>query len=344
MDMWLPHQKKPQGKAETLEDLNEWKDALEDALAQAPNVALVMGHNSIFRNEPTDGIDVRSKHPVKSLVVGRPILLALEDVNGAPSFLEKALRFLEQYGVKVEGIFRQSASVDDVARRVREYEQGNNEFSPDEDPHVVADCIKHVLRELPSSLVPASCCSALLKACRTERGVRVNAIRRALYETFPEPNCRLLKRYSLASTFALACLQHEVLFLTSCVGLFGFHLLGFHVLICLFLPSESRILLVMQAVASHKSENRMSLSAVAACMAPLILRPLVAGNCEIENGFDLSGNGSLQLLKAAAAANHAQAIVITLLEEFCSIFECKRNETAYDNVGMKLILDVLAVV
>lgn len=28
----------------------------------------------------------------------------------------------------------------------------------------------------------------------TERGVRVNAIRRALYETFPEPNCRLLKR------------------------------------------------------------------------------------------------------------------------------------------------------
>ena len=52
----------------------------------------------------------------------------------------------------------------------------------------------------------------------------------------------------------------------------------------------------MQAVASHKSENRMSLSAVAACMAPLILRPLVAGNCEIENGFDLSGNGSLQLL------------------------------------------------
>lgn len=77
----------------------------------------------------------------------------------------------------------------------------------------------------------------------------------------------------------------------------------------------------MQAVASHKSENRMSLSAVAACMAPLILRPLVAGNCEIENGFDLSGNGSLQLLKAAAAANHAQAIVITLLEEFGSIFE-----------------------
>ena len=31
-------------------------------------------------------------------MVGRPILLALEDVSGAPSLLEKALRFLEQYG------------------------------------------------------------------------------------------------------------------------------------------------------------------------------------------------------------------------------------------------------
>lgn len=29
---------------------------------------------------------------------------------------------------------------------------------------------------------------------------------------------------------------------------------------------------------------------------------------------------------------------------YCHAFQCKRNETAYDNVGMKLILDVLAVV
>jgi len=40
----------------------------------------------------------RDKRPIKSLVVGRPILLALEDIDGGPSFLEKALRFLEKYG------------------------------------------------------------------------------------------------------------------------------------------------------------------------------------------------------------------------------------------------------
>jgi len=157
-------------KAETSEDLFEWKTALEQALAQAPSAALVMGHNGIFRNDTTDSIEGsfhqcsyslliescslvlsykliifhvnnniafiiknifigfcrffvildfyldskqpvevifsifllvlpgRDKRPVKSLVVGRPILLALEDIDGGPSFLEKALRFLEKYG------------------------------------------------------------------------------------------------------------------------------------------------------------------------------------------------------------------------------------------------------
>ncbi|EOY15420.1 Rho GTPase activation protein with PH domain, putative isoform 3 [Theobroma cacao] len=266
-------------KAETLEDLYEWKTALEHALSQAPSSAHVMGQNGIFGNDQTDAVDgskepVNDKQPVRSTVIGRPILLALEDVDGAPTFLEKALRFVEEHGVKVEGILRQAADVEDVERRIREYEQGKSEFSSEEDPHVIADCVKYVLRELPSSPVPASCCNALLEACRTERGARVNAMRVAVLDTFPEPNRRLLQR----------------------------------------------ILLMMQKVASHKAENWMSSSAVAACMAPLLLRPLLAGDCEIENDFDVGGDGSIQLLQAAAAANHAQAIVITLLEEYDKIF------------------------
>lgn len=85
-------------------------------------------------------------------------------------------------------------------------------------------------------------------------------------------------------------------------------------------PILFRILTMMQKVASHKVENRMSCSAVAACMAPLLLRPLLAGECEIENDFDVGGDGSSQLLQAAAAANHAQAIVITLLDDYDKIF------------------------
>ncbi|XP_061958533.1 rho GTPase-activating protein 7 isoform X1 [Populus nigra] len=268
-------------KAETSEDLYEWKTALELALAQAPSPALVMRHNGIFRNDTNEAIEGsfhqwRDKRPVKSLVVGRPILLALEDIDGGPSFLEKALRFLENFGTKVEGILRQAADVEEVDRRVQEYEQGKNEFEPEEDAHVVGDCVKHVLRELPSSPVPASCCTALLEAYKIDRKeARINAMRSAIVETFPEPNRRLLQR----------------------------------------------ILKMMHAISSHAHENRMNPSAVAACMAPLLLRPLLAGECELEDDFDFNGDNSAQLLAAANAANNAQAIITTLLEEYENIFD-----------------------
>jgi hypothetical protein len=64
------------------------------------------------------------KRPQKSLVIGRPILLALEDIDGSPSFLEKALRFIETTGLNVEGILRHSADVELVEKRVQAYEQG----------------------------------------------------------------------------------------------------------------------------------------------------------------------------------------------------------------------------
>ncbi|BBH02375.1 Rho GTPase activation protein with PH domain [Prunus dulcis] len=268
-------------KAETSEDLYEWKTALEHALAQAPSAALVMGHNGIFRNDTNDTMEGsfhqwRDKRPVKSLVVGRPILLALEDIDGGPSFLEKALRFLEKFGTKVEGILRQSADVEEVERRVQEYEQGKTEFDPGEDAHVIGDCVKHVLRELPSSPVPASCCTALLEAYKIDRKeARINAMRSSILETFPEPNRRLLQR----------------------------------------------ILKMMHTISSHSHENRMTPSAVAACMAPLLLRPLLAGECELDDEFDVNGDNSAQLLAAANAANNAQAIITTLLEEYENIFD-----------------------
>ncbi|GMI92328.1 hypothetical protein like AT5G19390 [Hibiscus trionum] len=268
-------------KAETSEDLYEWKTALEHALTQAPSAALVMGHNGIFRSDTTDTIEGsfhqwRDKRTAKSLVVGRPILLALEDIDGSPSFLEKALRFLEKFGTKVEGILRQSADVEEVDRRVQEYEQGKTEFGSDEDAHVVGDCVKHVLRELPSSPVPASCCTALLEAYKIDRKeARISAMCSAIFETFPEPNRRLLQR----------------------------------------------ILKMMHTISSHSHENRMTPSAVAACMAPLLLRPLLAGECELEDDFDVNGDNSAQLLAAANAANNAQAIIATLLEEYENIFD-----------------------
>lgn len=78
---------------------------------------------------------------------------------------------------------------------------------------------------------------------------------------------------------------------------------------------------MMQTVVTNKAVNRMSTSGVAACMSPLLLRPLLAGDCELEGThMDVAGDGSFQLLQAAAAANHAQAIIITLLEEYDKVF------------------------
>ncbi|KAL7595393.1 hypothetical protein Lser_V15G31034 [Lactuca serriola] len=266
-------------KAETLEDLHEWKTALEEALANAPTAGTGIGQNGITKNdkgENADGSHEQSKDrsPAKSVVLGRPVLLALEDIDGTPSFLEKALRYVEEHGIEVEGILRQAADVELVERRIQEYEQGKTEFTAEEDGHVIGDCIKYVLRELPSSPVPASCCKALLQAYRTDRSTRVSSMRAAICDTFPEPNRRLLQR----------------------------------------------ILITMEAVAENKEVNRMSVPAVAACMSPLLLRPLLAGEVELENEFNMGGDGSAQLMQAAAAANHAQAIIITLLEEYDNIF------------------------
>lgn len=44
-------------QAETFEDLYEWKTALEQALAHAPNAALIMGQNGIFRAETNEAIE-----------------------------------------------------------------------------------------------------------------------------------------------------------------------------------------------------------------------------------------------------------------------------------------------
>ncbi|KAG0455508.1 hypothetical protein HPP92_024800 [Vanilla planifolia] len=115
----------------------------------------------------------------------------LADLVFFPSHCAELLAFsLSWQGIKVEGILRQSADVEEVMRRVQEYEQGKNEFSPNEDAHVIGDCIKHVLREMPSSPVPASCCTALVDAYRADYVSRIDAIRDAIHEVFPEPNRR----------------------------------------------------------------------------------------------------------------------------------------------------------
>lgn len=94
---------------------------------------------------------------------------------------------------------------------------------------------------------------------------------------------------------------------------------------------------MMYTIASHTSENRMTASAVAACMAPLLLRPLLAGECEMEDDLDMNGDSSAQLIAAANAANSAQGIVTTLLEEYEGIFYVSLLDTIPENVALMIL-------
>ncbi|KAK8572406.1 hypothetical protein V6N12_028460 [Hibiscus sabdariffa] len=111
-------------KAETLEDLYEWKTAFENALSQAPSSAPVMEENGILRSDKADAVDgskepVNNEQLVRSTVIGKPILFALEDADGAPTFLEKALRYLEEHGVMVARDLRLRLSMTDDQLQVK---------------------------------------------------------------------------------------------------------------------------------------------------------------------------------------------------------------------------------
>ncbi|GJX71938.1 hypothetical protein Tco_0309109 [Tanacetum coccineum] len=81
---------------------------------------------------------------------------------------ENADSFYEQ--IKVERILRHAADVELVERRIRDYEQGGKDSSQkmgmDMLSKTVSRYVSFVLRELPSSQVPTSCCKALLQAYR----------------------------------------------------------------------------------------------------------------------------------------------------------------------------------
>ncbi len=49
-------------QAETVEDVDDWKEALERALEAAPNAALVVGHETAFRNDSHDAFEGFADH------------------------------------------------------------------------------------------------------------------------------------------------------------------------------------------------------------------------------------------------------------------------------------------
>ncbi|GJP84443.1 hypothetical protein CLOP_g14498, partial [Closterium sp. NIES-67] len=180
---------------------------------------------------------------------------------------------------------------------LKEYEEGHTEFEDGENPHVVGDCVKLVLRELPTSPVLPYACTALEQAFQQEEAeAKLEAVRTAMLN-LPEPNRRLLHR----------------------------------------------VLQTMIAITNNEAVNRMNASAVAACMAPLLFRPLFSGELQTssrgggggrgfprsrsrgggldeEDGEDSAAAAAAQIMALTMAANQAQTMTIFLMENIDKVF------------------------
>ncbi|KAL5177311.1 Endoribonuclease YBEY, chloroplastic [Glycine soja] len=85
--------------AETSEDMLEWKITLEQALAQAPSVALVMGHNGIYPRKKAV-LDFTNQSSAISSVIYMDGTL-LNSKNQISSTTVNALREATSRGVKI---------------------------------------------------------------------------------------------------------------------------------------------------------------------------------------------------------------------------------------------------
>lgn len=55
-------------QAETSEDLTAWKEALEEALANAPSASNGIGQNGVLKNDQPDGADAAPTEQCKFLI------------------------------------------------------------------------------------------------------------------------------------------------------------------------------------------------------------------------------------------------------------------------------------
>lgn len=82
------------------------------------------------------------------------VLLKREQDSDIPSIVEKSIKFIREYGLELEGIFRLSGRASQVEKLRDQLDQGKKVFfSADMDVHSVASLFKQWLRELPEPLL-----------------------------------------------------------------------------------------------------------------------------------------------------------------------------------------------
>lgn len=109
-----------------------------------------------------------------------------------PPVLRSTVTYLREKGLRTEGLFRRSASVQTVREIQRLYNQGKPvDFDAYGDPHLAAAVLKAFLRELPQPLLTAVAYQQVLGITSVESSLRVTRCRQIL-QGLPDHNRTVL--------------------------------------------------------------------------------------------------------------------------------------------------------
>ncbi|KAJ8340506.1 hypothetical protein SKAU_G00351390 [Synaphobranchus kaupii] len=115
------------------------------------------------------------------------------DNASVPLVMRETTGFLEQHGMKTEGIFRRSANVTLVKNIQHKYNSGETvNFSEQGDIHLAAIILKKFLRELPEPLLTYRLYNGIVNFHNVESSSQVSEIQDML-KTLPEENYSSLK-------------------------------------------------------------------------------------------------------------------------------------------------------
>ncbi|XP_064372952.1 rho GTPase-activating protein 8 isoform X3 [Dromaius novaehollandiae] len=110
-----------------------------------------------------------------------------------PPVLKQTVSYLKRKGLRVEGLFRRSASIQTIKDVQKLYNQGKSvNFDDYDDIHIPAVILKTFLRELPEPLLTFECYDHILGITSVESSLRVTRCKQII-QGLPEHNYVVLK-------------------------------------------------------------------------------------------------------------------------------------------------------
>ncbi|XP_025942019.1 rho GTPase-activating protein 8 isoform X4 [Apteryx mantelli] len=110
-----------------------------------------------------------------------------------PPVLKQTVSYLKRKGLRVEGLFRRSASIQTIKDVQKLYNQGKSvNFDDYDDIHIPAVILKTFLRELPEPLLTFECYDHILGITNVESSLRVTRCKQ-IVQGLPEHNYVVLK-------------------------------------------------------------------------------------------------------------------------------------------------------